>query len=234
MGPGAGEHWRTRGGGWFAIHVANPVDQRLLRWTNGRVGFFFGQPVGLLHTVGAKSGERRTTPLLYLADGDRIVLVASMAGAARNPAWFHNLVAHPEVEFMPRGGARTAYVARVAEGPGASSCGRGQRLLRRLRRLPGKGGGARDPGASCWTRPRRPGGERKVVVRDPHDADLGGGADELDLAEREQDEPVPALAGEAVELAELVDHQLDLLGAIGAGDVRLEHAREMMDTPPDG
>ena len=107
---------RTRGGGWFAIHVANPVDQRLLRWTNGRVGFFFGQPVGLLHTVGAKSGERRTTPLLYLADGDRVVLVASMAGAARNPAWFHNLVADPKVEFMPRKGARKAYVARVAEG----------------------------------------------------------------------------------------------------------------------
>ena len=50
-------------------------------------------------------------------DGDRIVLVASMAGAARNPAWFHNLVADPRVEFMPRRGARKAYVARVAEGP---------------------------------------------------------------------------------------------------------------------
>jgi len=107
---------RSRPGGWFAINVANPADQRLLRWTGGRVGFFMGQPVGLLHTVGARSGQPRTTPLLYLADGERVVLVASKAGAERNPAWFHNLRANPRVEFMARDGETRGYVARVAEG----------------------------------------------------------------------------------------------------------------------
>jgi deazaflavin-dependent oxidoreductase (nitroreductase family) len=107
---------RSRPGGWLAIHVGNPVDQRLLRWSNGRVGIFIGQQVGLLETVGARSGEVRQTPLLYLREGERIVLVASMAGAARHPAWYHNLKAHPRVRFLPRGGPRADYAARQAEG----------------------------------------------------------------------------------------------------------------------
>jgi hypothetical protein len=72
---------RTKAGGWFAINVANPIDRRLLRWTRGRVGLFMGQPVGLLETVGARSGQPRTTPLLYLERDRRIVLIASKAGA---------------------------------------------------------------------------------------------------------------------------------------------------------
>jgi deazaflavin-dependent oxidoreductase (nitroreductase family) len=107
---------KTRPGGWFAINVGNPVDRRLLRWTNGKVGLFIGQPVGLLETVGAKSGERRTTPLLYLRDGERIVLVASKGGSERHPAWYHNLRAGPEVHFTRRGSGRGPYRARVAEG----------------------------------------------------------------------------------------------------------------------
>ena len=108
---------KSRPGGWFAVNVANPVDRRLLRWTGGRVGLFIGQPVGLLETVGAKSGEPRSTPLLYLEQGDRIVLVASKAGAARHPAWYHNLRAQPEVSFSGRRGGRRPYRARLAEGP---------------------------------------------------------------------------------------------------------------------
>lgn len=99
------------------MNVANPVDQRLLAWSNGRAGLFIGQQVGLLETVGAKSGERRETPLLYLRDGERIVLVASKAGAPRHPAWYHNARAHPAVRFLPRGGPKADYVAREAEGP---------------------------------------------------------------------------------------------------------------------
>lgn len=107
---------RSRPGGWFAVNVANPVDQRLLAWSNGRVGLYPGQSVGLLESTGAKSGQRRVTPLLYLADGERIVLVASKAGAPRNPAWYHNVKANPAVEFLPRGGPKAAYLAREAEG----------------------------------------------------------------------------------------------------------------------
>jgi deazaflavin-dependent oxidoreductase (nitroreductase family) len=107
---------RSRPGGWLAINVANPIDKRLLAWSNGRVGLYVGQQVGLLEHVGAKSGLRRVTPLLYLADDGRIVLVASKAGAERNPAWYHNLKANPEVEFLPRGGPKAPYLAREAEG----------------------------------------------------------------------------------------------------------------------
>ncbi len=107
---------KTKAGGWLAVNVANPIDRRLLRLTGGRIGTFIGQPVGLLGTVGAKSGQPRETPLLYLDDGERVILVASKAGAARHPAWLHNLRANPRVSFLRRGGGQGDYVAREAEG----------------------------------------------------------------------------------------------------------------------
>jgi deazaflavin-dependent oxidoreductase (nitroreductase family) len=107
---------RSKPGGWFAVNVASPIDRRLLRWTGGRVGLFLGQPVGLLETVGARSGQPRTTPLLYCEDSGRIVLIASKAGAERHPAWYHNLRANPEVGFSGRDGRRVRYRAREAEG----------------------------------------------------------------------------------------------------------------------
>jgi deazaflavin-dependent oxidoreductase (nitroreductase family) len=64
----------------------------------GKVGGSFeGAPLLLLTTTGAKSGQRRTTPLVYLPDGDRMIIFASKAGAPTNPDWYHNLVAHPQV-----------------------------------------------------------------------------------------------------------------------------------------
>ena len=66
------------------------------RANEGRVGGpFEGAPVLLLTSTGARSGEQRTTPVMYLPDGDRYVIFASKAGAPTNPAWFHNLVANP-------------------------------------------------------------------------------------------------------------------------------------------
>jgi deazaflavin-dependent oxidoreductase (nitroreductase family) len=56
-------------------------------------------PVLLLTTTGARSGRPLTTPLNYSRDGDRLVVIASAGGAARHPAWYHNLVAHPEVNI---------------------------------------------------------------------------------------------------------------------------------------
>ncbi len=61
------------------------------------IGPFADRPVLLLTTTGAKSGQPRTTPLVYTKDGDRIVVIASKGGAPTHPAWYHNLVAHPEV-----------------------------------------------------------------------------------------------------------------------------------------
>jgi deazaflavin-dependent oxidoreductase (nitroreductase family) len=60
-------------------------------------GPFVGRQVLLLTTKGAKTGEDRTTPLVYTIDGDKIVIVASMGGAPVHPYWFNNIVAHPNV-----------------------------------------------------------------------------------------------------------------------------------------
>ena len=65
------------------------------RANGGRVGGpFEGAPLLLLTSIGAKSGTARTTPLMYLPDGERIVIFASKAGAPTNPAWYHNLLAN--------------------------------------------------------------------------------------------------------------------------------------------
>ena len=85
------------------------------RATGGRIGHHFpgAPPSLLLEHVGAKSGTKRTTPLTYLADGEDLVLVASKGGNPRNPAWFHNLRAHPHVEVQV-GSERRPVRARVA------------------------------------------------------------------------------------------------------------------------
>ncbi|HKV87393.1 MAG TPA: nitroreductase family deazaflavin-dependent oxidoreductase [Candidatus Dormibacteraeota bacterium] len=67
--------------------------------TNGKPtsGPFFGRPVLILTTEGARSGETRTNPLVYTPEGDAYVIVASKGGAPTSPSWYHNLVAHPHV-----------------------------------------------------------------------------------------------------------------------------------------
>ena len=67
----------------------------------------------LLEHVGAKSGTRRTAPLLYFRDGDDLVLVASKGGFPKHPAWFHNLKANPET-MVQVGREKRAVRARVA------------------------------------------------------------------------------------------------------------------------
>ncbi len=70
------------------------------RNNGGKVGCMFeGSPLLLLHTVGARSGQQRVNPLMYLPDGDRWVAFASKAGAPTSPDWYHNLVAHPDVSI---------------------------------------------------------------------------------------------------------------------------------------
>ena len=86
------------------------------RTNEGKVGGpFDGAPILLLHTRGARSGEERVNPMMYLADGDRLVVFASKGGAPTNPDWYHNLVANPDVEIEV-GTERRQVRARVAEG----------------------------------------------------------------------------------------------------------------------
>jgi len=70
------------------------------RSNHGRLGGpFEGAPVLLLHTTGARSGEERVHPLIYLADDGRYLLFASAAGVDRSPAWYWNLIANPDASI---------------------------------------------------------------------------------------------------------------------------------------
>jgi F420H(2)-dependent quinone reductase len=71
-------------------------------------------PMLLLDHVGAKSLQQRTTPLVYTRDGEDLVLVASKGGHPRNPAWFHNLMAHPDTTVQV-GHTRRLVHARLAQ-----------------------------------------------------------------------------------------------------------------------
>ena len=67
------------------------------RANQGKVsGQLANMPVLLLTMTGARSGRTLTTPLVYTTDGDRLVVIASFAGAPTHPAWYHNLIANPE------------------------------------------------------------------------------------------------------------------------------------------
>lgn len=81
--------------------MANDWNEKIIeefRANQGRVGGpFEGAPMVLLTTTGAKTGKPHTTPLMYLADGDRVVVFASKGGAPTHPEWFTNLVANPKV-----------------------------------------------------------------------------------------------------------------------------------------
>jgi deazaflavin-dependent oxidoreductase (nitroreductase family) len=83
------------------IHDLNDWDRQIIeafRANGGNVGGqLAGAPLLLLTTTGAKSGEPRTRPLAYLSEGGNIYVFAGNRGAPTNPAWYHNLVAHPDV-----------------------------------------------------------------------------------------------------------------------------------------
>jgi F420H(2)-dependent quinone reductase len=88
------------------------------RASGGRVGGKMENAhVCILHTVGRTSGKPRETPLLYLADGDKIVLVASAGGRATSPAWYHNLRAMDaaEVEILGRRSRMTPRLATAEQ-----------------------------------------------------------------------------------------------------------------------
>ena len=90
-----------------------PTTKRIIKWmsrantwiyqkTDGKLGgkFLKGAPVALLTTTGRKTGEPRVSPLLFMREGNRIVLIASQGGAATNPMWYLNLKANPSVSVQ--------------------------------------------------------------------------------------------------------------------------------------
>ncbi|HEX8054939.1 MAG TPA: nitroreductase family deazaflavin-dependent oxidoreductase [Thermoleophilaceae bacterium] len=106
----------SRGGSWYFLNVATPIDRRLIPATRGRLSSAPGKPVCVVETVGARSGQPRRIPLLYAHEGDDLILIASSTGAKKNPAWFHNIRKNPSVRVWAPRGRSGEYVARVAEG----------------------------------------------------------------------------------------------------------------------
>ncbi len=72
-------------------------------------------PLILLTTTGAKTGQRRIIPLMYVSDGDRVLAIASKGGSPKHPLWYHNLLAHPEVT-VEVGSEKFDATARVLTG----------------------------------------------------------------------------------------------------------------------
>jgi deazaflavin-dependent oxidoreductase (nitroreductase family) len=101
---------------WPFLRRAMGVHAWLYRVSGGRIGHRvpgLGPPMLLLGHVGAKSGAKRTSPLLYIPDGDDVVIVASKGGFPKHPAWFHNLKANPDTTVQI-GRERRSVHARVA------------------------------------------------------------------------------------------------------------------------
>jgi deazaflavin-dependent oxidoreductase (nitroreductase family) len=100
---------------WPILKPLMRAHAAIFRATGGRIG---GRIPGvpsmlLLDHVGARSGAERTTPLVYMPDGEDFIIVASMGGYPKNPAWLHNLRAHPETRIQI-GGRRIPVRAREA------------------------------------------------------------------------------------------------------------------------
>ncbi len=101
--------------GNVVIRVMSWLNVLVYRASGGRVGgrFLRGAPVLLLTTTGRRSGQPRTAPVLYLADGENLVVVASKGGFSHHPEWFRNLEAQPQVE-VEVGSRKQAMTARRA------------------------------------------------------------------------------------------------------------------------
>ena len=70
------------------------------RRNHGKVGGYFeGAPLLIMHTSGARTGRDHVVPGKYLRDGERYIVFASKGGARRNPDWYHNVKAHPNIKI---------------------------------------------------------------------------------------------------------------------------------------
>jgi deazaflavin-dependent oxidoreductase (nitroreductase family) len=147
---------------WVFARTLHHIDSPVFRLTKGRHTFaslVSGLPVVMLTTTGAKSGERRTLPLLGFPDGENMVVIASNYGQLHHPSWYHNLLAHPEAEIEVEG-TTWRVVAREAEGEER------RRLWQRgLEVYPG------------WSGYERRSGERRIPVMVLSPEDKVSGAD---------------------------------------------------------
>ena len=100
----------TRAMGWLSRKVGWKLDPLLMRLSGGRIGMGLVLPTALLETRGARTGQPRRNAVIYFHDGERVTIIASKLGLPEHPAWFHNVVAHPDVRLNDR-----AFRASVVE-----------------------------------------------------------------------------------------------------------------------
>ena len=115
--------------GSVVVKVMSVLNVLAFRATGGRLGgtFLRGAPVCLVTVIGRKSGEPHTLPLLYLADGDDLIIVASKGGMSKHPLWYLNLIANPRCE-VELGRERLSMIARRV---GSSDAGAAHERARR-------------------------------------------------------------------------------------------------------
>jgi deazaflavin-dependent oxidoreductase (nitroreductase family) len=109
---------------WFYACTLHRVDRFVYRASRGRATFgswVAGVPVVMLTTTGAKSGRRRTLPVLGVPHDGALVVIASNYGQHRNPSWYYNLHAHPRARIVFEGESREV-VARELEGDERERC----------------------------------------------------------------------------------------------------------------
>ncbi|HUN24391.1 MAG TPA: nitroreductase family deazaflavin-dependent oxidoreductase [Anaerolineales bacterium] len=111
----------SKPGVWFYKNIVRHLDAPLLRWSKGRINIAVGLPVMLVATIGAKSGEKRTQPLLVTIDSPNLILIASNFGQTHHPSWYYNLRKNPLAEVTYQGQTRT-YHAHEASGAERERC----------------------------------------------------------------------------------------------------------------
>jgi deazaflavin-dependent oxidoreductase (nitroreductase family) len=106
----------TRGVSWVNARALHHADRLVYRLTGGRAtlsSWLTGVPIVMLTTTGAKSGEQRTLPVLGFLYGGRLIVIASNYGRPHNPAWYHNLRAHPRASVTVDGVTREVEAREV-------------------------------------------------------------------------------------------------------------------------
>jgi deazaflavin-dependent oxidoreductase (nitroreductase family) len=89
----------SKAGAWLAVNVSWKLDPYLLKLSSGRLSTAGPLATALLESRGARTGRPRRNATLYFHDGDRVTIIASKRGWPTNPAWYHNLRAHPDIAF---------------------------------------------------------------------------------------------------------------------------------------
>jgi deazaflavin-dependent oxidoreductase (nitroreductase family) len=115
---------KSKWGAWFFARTLHYCDRPVLRLSHGRyslTSLLAGLPVVMVATIGAKSGQPRSLPLVAIPDGENVILIASNFGQQHHPAWYDNLRAHPSVQLTYEGKTVT-YLARETDGAERDRC----------------------------------------------------------------------------------------------------------------